>query len=103
MGVNESPEFSDVLNDDYITARLTITSTQSEAKVGGTRLAGREVVTIQNIGNKTVFYGPTGLTDITGNPLYKNQFVSLPIGVNLGVFLICSSGDSSTVIVQEMA
>ena len=103
MGVSFNPEFSDVLNDGYVTNSVNVTTSPVEAKAGGSRLSGRECVTIENTGNKTLYYGPTGVTASTGAPLFKGQFVSLPIGENIGVFLICGIGDSTTAIVQEMA
>lgn len=102
-GISFDPEFSDVDNDGYVSGPVSVTSTAVEAKVGASRLTGREAITITNKGSKTVYYGPSGVTATTGDVLYKDQFVSLPFGAGVGVFVVCASGDTATVIVQELA
>jgi len=98
-----SSEFSDVNNEGYVSGSVAVTSIVIEAKVGANRLSGREVITITNKGSKTLYYGPSGVTTITGDPLFKDQFVSLPFGDAIGVFLICAGTDTATAIVQESA
>ena len=102
-GISFNPELSDVDNDAYLSVNVSVTSTQVEAKVGANRLSGREMVMIQNKGSKTLYYGPSGVTTTTGMPLEKDQYVALPIGDSVGVFLICAGGDTATAIVQELA
>ncbi len=103
MGESYSPsgEFDDVNNNGYVSGAVAVTAVATEAKVGATRLSGREVITITNKGPKTLYYGPAGVTSTTGDPLYKDQFVSLPYGDNIAVFVICAGGDTATAIVQE--
>jgi len=103
MGISYSSEYSDVSNDSYVSGSVNVTSSAVEAKVGGSRLAGRETITITNKGAKTVYYGPSGVTSASGDVLYKDQYVSLNIGDNTGVFVVCASGDTATVIVQEIS
>lgn len=105
MPGNYSPsgEFNDVNNESYVSGAVAVTSVAIEAKVGATRLSGREVITITNKGPKTVYYGPAGVTTTTGDPLYKEQFVSLPFGDNVAVHVICAATETATVIVQESA
>lgn len=98
-----SSEFSDVNNESYVSGPVSVNNVAIEAKVGATRLSGREVVTITNKGPKTVYYGPSGVTTVTGDVLYKDQFVSLPFGDAVAVFVITSGADTATVIVQESA
>lgn len=97
------PEFADVDNDGYVSGPVSVTSTPTEAKVGTNRLTGREQITITNKGPNPVYYGPTGVTNTTGDILYKDQFVSLPFGFDIAVFVVCATGQTATVIVQEMA
>jgi hypothetical protein len=101
MSLNNSSEFDDVMNDGYVSGSVNVTTTEVEAKVGASRLANREAITITNRGNTTIYYGPTGVTSTTGDALYKDQTVALPLG-GLGIFLITASG-SSTAIVQEFS
>lgn len=99
--LNESSEYADVMQDGYASGAVSVTTSQIEAKVGANRLSNREALTITNKGNAIVYYGPSGVSSTSGDLLYKDQSVSLPIG-DLGVFLITASG-TATVIVQEMA
>lgn len=101
-GISYDPDRIDVDNTGYLTAALSVSTTAVEAKVSTTPLASRQELIIFNQGNQTVYYGPSGVTSTSGIPLFKNQFVSLPLGPNNSVFLITASG-SSTVIVQELS
>jgi hypothetical protein len=100
-GLSHNGEFDDVLSDGYVTGTVTATTTEVEAKVGASPLSGREVITLHNKGSAEIFYGPTGVTSTTGTPLKKNQFVSLPLGDAISLFVITDSG-TATVIVQEI-
>lgn len=102
-GISYSPEFSDVDNDGYVSGTVSVTAVAVEAKVGASRLIGREGITITNKGPNVVYYGPAGVTSSTGDLLYKDQFVSLPLGESIAIYVVCTSGQSSTVIVQELA
>ena len=96
------PAYEDVDNNGYVSGPVSVTSTAIEAKVGANRLIGRQSITITNKGSNTLYYGPSGVTTSTGDVLYKDQFVSLPFGELIGIYLICASGQSATAIVQEM-
>lgn len=102
-GISYSPEFADVDNDGYVSGAVAVSTSAVEAKVGASRLAGREGITITNKGPNRVYYGPSGVTTATGDYLEKNQFASFPLGDQVGLFLICATGQSATVIVQEVA
>lgn len=101
-GINVNPDFSDVVNNTYVTGSVSVGTTEIEAKVGGSPVDDRQIVTIHNKGPKEIFYGPTGLTSSTGTPLKKNQFACIPVGPDISVFMLTASS-SSTVIVQEYA
>lgn len=98
-----SGEFNDVNNENYVSGPISATSVAVEAKVGANRLSGREVITLTNKGPKTIYYGPTGVTPTTGDPLFKDQYVSLPMGDQVAVFVVTSGADTATVIVQEQS
>jgi len=98
-----SGEYDDVNNDGYVSGAVSVTSVAIEAKVGASKLAGREWITITNKGPKTLYYGPAGVTTTSGDFLYKDQFVSLNHGELIAVFLVCAGADTATAIVQESA
>lgn len=103
MGIAYNPELSDVLQD-YQGARLTITTSQTEAKIGVTRNPNRQLVVLYNDSTTTVvYYGPTGVTASGGYglPINPGQAITLSLG-NTGIFLITAAG-SAPVIIQEFA
>jgi len=102
-GLTTSGEYNDVLEDGYTSGDKTVNTTQVEAKIGSASLINRELLYIENRGDDTVYYGPTGVTPATGARLYKDQFAFIPAGQGVAVFLICDTGESATVIVQEFA
>ena len=102
MSISYNPELADVLTDSYTAGVISVSTTQTEAKVGGSRLTGRENLRIYNNSNVTIYFGPSGVTSSTGEPIFKNQWVNIPIG-DIGVFLITASGTASDVRIQEFA
>ena len=102
MGISQSGQFDDVNNSNYLAASITVTTTQVEAKVGISKLTGRQLVILENLGNPDVYYGPSGVTTSTGIKLVKNAVVALPLGDLVSVYLITSSG-TATVTVQEIS
>lgn len=102
MSLNSGGNFSDVINEAYETASLTIGTTQVEAKTGGSALENRQELIIFNNSQNDIFYGPTGVTTSTGIPLEPNGTLDLPFGPDISVYLIAGSAGNN-VIVQEMA
>lgn len=102
MGISQSGQFDDVNNSSYLSASINVTTTETEAKVGSSKLNGRQLIILENRGNQDIYYGPSGITSSTGIKLVKNATVSLPIGDLVAVYLITASG-SATVIVQEIS
>ena len=54
-GINESSEYGDVLEDVLLQGVVTIGTTETELKVGGSVELEREVVRIYNKSNQTIF------------------------------------------------
>lgn len=100
-GISYSPEYSDVLTDSYLAGTISISTTQVEAKVGASRSITRETLRVYNNSLITIYFGPSGVTAATGEPIFKNQWVNIPIG-DLGVFLITASGTAADVRIQEI-
>ena len=100
MSIANSSEYSDTNDALYVSGSVTITTTATEIKVGASREENRQMVIIYNNSNKTVFFGPAGVTISTGIPLLKEQLVEIPLG-DIGIFAIVASS-TGTVIVQEI-
>lgn len=101
MSISESSEYSDVLSDAYVAGVISVSTIQVEVKVGASRLANRETVRIFNNSNTTIYFGPTGVTSVTGEPIFKNQWVNIPIG-DMAVYVITASGTATDVRIQEI-
>lgn len=94
---------ADVNNKTYVSGFITVGTTAVEAKVGATRISPREMVRIYNNDSSiTIYFGASGVTVSTGEPLRPGEAVSVPAGDELGVFVIAASG-TVNVRVQEMA
>ena len=95
----------DKSDTSYVSLRFTVTTTEVEAKVGGSALSGRKELVIFNDGNKDLYYGPTGVTSsgsTKGILIPSGGDARLPYGENVQVFLISVAGGTD-VIVQETA
>lgn len=103
MGL-QNGAYDDVLEGSYVSLRITVGTTQIEAKVGASTLAYRELVTIYNDSSSTVYYGPTGVASgnvaAKGIPIEKQT--SVTISARQPVYLIAASANNA-VIVQEFA
>jgi hypothetical protein len=101
MPIEYGSEYSDVLTDAYVAGSISVSTTQVEAKVLASRLTNRETLRIFNNSSVTIYFGPSGVTSATGEPIFKNQWVNIPIG-DIAVFLITASGTASDVRIQEL-
>lgn len=105
MGISRSGTFDDVLESNYLSTVLSVSTSQVEAKVGVNRLSGRQELLLQNDSSITVYIGPSGVSSSGANkgiPLSSGEFLQVPIGENIALFMIAASGTAS-IIVQELA
>ena len=100
-GLNGGSEYADVFTDGYVAGVVSVSITQVEAKSLSTRYPLRENLRIYNNSNTTIYFGPSGVTAATGEPIFKNQWVNIPVG-DIAVFLITASGTAADVRIQEM-
>ena len=101
MPINESGNNAEVVGS-LVQGLVAVTSSQIEAKVGASRQSGRQMLRIYNGSNAIVYFGPTGVTTSTGEPIEKKQWVNIPASDTLALFLIAASG-TNNVIVSEWA
>jgi hypothetical protein len=86
-----------------VQASITVGTSQIEAKVGGSRQDGRQMLRVYNGSNSIIYFGPTGVTTSTGEPIEKKQWVNIPASDACAVFLIAGSAGNTGVIVSEWA
>ena len=96
-GINKTSEFGDVLEDVMIQGVVTVGTSQTELKVGANRADEREVVRVYNGSNATIYIGPTGVTTSTGEPLFKRQWIEMPIG-DQALYAIVASGTEDVIV-----
>ena len=101
MGIKYNSDYSDTNDKVYLSGAVSVNTTEIEAKVGASAEPVRQFVRIHNKGNATIFFGPTGVTSATGEPLRKNQWVEIAARDGINIFLITDSG-TATAIVQEI-
>ena len=99
-GINQSSEFSDVLEDVLVQGTVTVGTTQTALNVSGTNNPEREVLRIYNSSNSTIYIGPSGVTAdaSSSEPLFKNQWIEFPIGDSLTMYAIVASGTADVVV-----
>jgi len=87
--------YIDVLNSEGKYASLSVGLTAVELKVGASVLDKRQAVTIQPNDNGLYYGFDASVTTTTGTKLFKNQFLMLPIGPDIPVYLIADGAGKS--------
>lgn len=84
---NNEQGVTDVINVATQQRAQSVTATAAEAMGGATRLVNRKFIRILPT-NGTVYWGPSGVTVATGEPVYKNQGKTIAYTDNVPVFLV---------------
>jgi hypothetical protein len=93
---------ADLLVGSGVEGALTVGTSAVEAKVGGSVLANRKLLTVHNNSNSTIYWGFTsGVTTSTGTPIFKNQFISWDISDIAKVYLIASGAGNNTRVTES--
>lgn len=91
MGITESPNRADVVETGLDHGVLTVGTTITEVKVGGSRSATRQIVVIYNESpSKKLWWGKSSVASSGANrgfPILPGQSVSLPTG-DVGVYIV---------------
>lgn len=88
----------DVANGAIAAATATVTSTA--ANILGANLANRKEITIQNLGAKPVFIGPSGVTAASGLEIDKGGSLTMKTGPAVNIFAITGSGTAELRILE---
>jgi len=92
----------DHANESAVYGAITVGTTAIEVKVGASPLVNRKMVTL-NPQSSGVFLGyDSGVTTATGTELFKDEYISLPIGPDISVYLI-ATGANNEVRIAELA
>lgn len=101
MGLKYNGDLDDTNSNLYESGRVTVTTTGVSASVSGTPEENRQFVRINNVGNQTIYFGPSGLATSDMEPLLKKQTVEIAATSGIDVILKTDSG-TVEVIVQEI-
>lgn len=102
MAINNSGRYDEVDEGSYVMGTLSVSTTAVEAKVGASRLSGRQSLIIFNSSTVNLYYGTTGVTASTGIPIFPTQMMTLSIG-DIPIFLIASTTGPYTAIIHEVS
>jgi len=103
--ITRSGANDEIVNGAYVHTTITVGTSEVEAKVAGSRLAGRQMLRIYNDSNNTIFIGSTGVTisgTTKGEPLVKGNWINIPVGDATAVYLIAGSAGNN-IIISEWA
>lgn len=85
------PHLYDVLNSEGLYSTITVGTTPIELKVGSTALSKRQAITIQPDDNEIYWGYSNSVSTSNGTRIFKNQFIMLPIGEDIKVWLVANS------------
>lgn len=91
----------DTCNNGGVNSTLSIDNvTAVELKVGIFRLVGRKYIHLQVVSNN-IFYGfSAAVTPLNGIQLFTNQLLILPIGDQMGIWLISNKAGQTAQIAE---
>lgn len=91
----------DVLDGLGVQGALTIGTSATEAKVGGSPLSNRKLLTVYNNSDSIVYWGYTsGVTTTNGTPILKKQLARWDISPNATVYLIADTSGNNVRITE---
>lgn len=97
MSINVASDFSDTNSSIYEQETLTVGTTEVEAICSSTDIDERQFVRIYNNSNKKIYFGPSGVTSSTGEPLFKKQAVTLALK-GQSVYMVVDSGTGDVIV-----
>lgn len=104
MPLSNSGRYDDTLESNYLSVALSVSTTATEAKVGGSPLQGRQELLLFNDSSTIVYFGPPTVTSSGSNKgitLEPGEFLQIPIRETVSLYCITASG-TATLIVQEI-
>lgn len=87
----------DVLNVSVQNRAQSVTTSAAEALGGATILVNRKMLQITPT-NGTIYYGATGVTTVTGTPIFPNNTLFLDVTDNVHIFVIAAATTDARII-----
>ena len=101
MGVS-GVDSLDHANDSAVYGTMTVGTTALLVKVGASVLPRRKALTMQADANSIYWGYDSSVTTATGTRIFKGQFVPLPVGPDISVYVI-ADGAGKVLRVGELA
>lgn len=95
---NSDVQTADVLRTQGTNDVVSISTSATEAKVGGSKLTNRKLLVIQPLDNNLYWGFRSDVSTSNGFPLLKNQILTLSIDDATAVYLISGSGSIDVAI-----
>jgi hypothetical protein len=94
---------SDVITGAGSQAALSIGTSATEAKVGGSALTNRKLLTVFNNSNSTVYWGRSAaVTTSNGTPIFKQQLMTFDFAADAPLYLIAGSAGNDVRITESV-
>lgn len=101
--VSDSAKTYDSATTGGVYATLTVGTSATELKVGGSAQSDRKYVTIQLLTSGQLYWGyDSSVTTSNGTRAFRFQFLMLPVGEGVSVYLI-ADGAGKDVRIGELA
>jgi len=92
---------SDIIDNGGVHGAIIVGTSAVEAKVGGSVLADRKLLTIFHNGNGRLYWGyDNTITTSNGTQIFKNTMFAIPAGQNTSVWLIADSAGQDVRITE---
>ena len=102
MGLKYSGEEADTNSKVFLSTRKAVDSTGITASVAASAAEDRQFVRITNKGDFDVFYGPVGSAVNDMDNIEPCNFVEIALTQDIEVFLRTNTGETSSVLIQEI-
>lgn len=101
MGFGFDGQRNDVNSEAMVQGSVSVGTSSVEAKASTSALEGREQVRVYNKGPYTIYWGPSGVTTSTGEPIYVDQWIDLPYSDTVPVYLVSGTASSSAIVTES--
>jgi len=79
---------------------INVTATAQEITI----TTGKKTIEIYNAGGNDIYYGGSGVTSLNGIPIFSNYMkVFSNVKSTFSIYIVCASGETSTLRVVEYA
>lgn len=92
----------DSLNSSAVYGALSVGTAAVEVKVGVSPLEYRKMVHMFAEDNEIYWGYNSGVTTANGTRIYKNQFIELPIGPDIAIYVV-ADGAGKSMRIAELA